>query len=282
MHLSSILKEYGVDIEKTKLIRHPLSKADVRVVYEKGMIEYYQSCQSKNCYDNCEFVASFVGITGNESKFIGLYKIVDVIEGSDVKRRMPKGYPYPDHFSEPNRYYVMEKQDRMSDMENKLIISWGGSPRAWFQWAKKDKEVLSIASRDDIPFPGYEDVVLSYSELESIVNGDIRYQKWREALSNVNGVYLICDTKRNKQYIGTTYNDIGILGRWTDYVRTHDGGDVGIKSHLDKYPDAFSNFQFTILRVLQKPISSIEATEAESLYKRKLCTRNEEYGLNKN
>lgn len=33
MHLSSIFKEYGVDIEKTKLLRHPLNKEDVRDVY---------------------------------------------------------------------------------------------------------------------------------------------------------------------------------------------------------------------------------------------------------
>ena len=30
MHLSSILKEYGVDIKKTKLVRHPLNKTDIR------------------------------------------------------------------------------------------------------------------------------------------------------------------------------------------------------------------------------------------------------------
>ena len=74
MHLSSILKEYGVDIKKTKLVRHPLNKTDIRDVYERGMIEAYQSSQSKNCFDNCKYIASFVGTTGTEAKFIGLYE----------------------------------------------------------------------------------------------------------------------------------------------------------------------------------------------------------------
>lgn len=29
MYLLSIFKEYGIDIEKTKIVRHPLNKQDV-------------------------------------------------------------------------------------------------------------------------------------------------------------------------------------------------------------------------------------------------------------
>jgi hypothetical protein len=282
MHLSSILKEYGVDIKKTKLVRHPLNNADIRDVYEKGMIEYYQSCQSKNCFDNCKYIASFVGTTGTEAKFIGLYEIIDTLEGAEVQKRMPKEYPYPDHFGENHIYYVMRKLDVMSDMENKLFIDWGKGALAWFQWADNDKEVLSIASREEIPFPGYEALILSYSELSNIVDGDVRYQKWRDALSNVNGIYLICDTVRHKQYIGSTYNDIGILGRWTEYKKTRHGGDIGIKNLLNQYPDAYNDFQFTILRVLPNPISMNEAIQIEILYKDKLRTIKTEYGLNLN
>ena len=282
MHLSSIFKEYGVDIEKTKLVRHPLNKPDIRRVYEKGMIEPYQATQSKNCFDNCRYIASFIGTAKTEAKFIGMYEITDTITGPKVKEYMPEGYPYPEHFDDEHIYYVMKKMEVMSDMENKLIIDWGKGALAWFQWAENDKEVVSIASRDEISFPGYEALVLSYSKLADIVDGDIRYLKWKEALENVNGIYLICDTKQNKQYIGSTYNDIGILGRWTDYVKTLDGGDIGIKEHLKTYPDAYLDFQFTILKVLPKPISINEATQVESLYKEKLCTRNLIYGLNRN
>ncbi len=39
MHLSSIFKEYGVEISQTKLVRHPLNKQDVKDIYNRGMIE---------------------------------------------------------------------------------------------------------------------------------------------------------------------------------------------------------------------------------------------------
>ena len=281
MHLSSIFKEYGVNIENTKLVRHPLNKEDVKDIYNRGMIESYQSTQGKNCFDNCKYIAAFMGTNKTEAMFIGMYEIEGSLTGENAKKMMPEGYPYPEHF-EDHIYYIMKKLDVMSDMEKKLIIEWGQATRSWFQWASNDKEVLSISNRDEIEFPGYEEVIIPYAELGHIVDGESRYRKWIDALKNVNGIYLICDTKKNKQYVGSTYNDDGILGRWTEYYKTHHGGDVDIKAHLKKYPDAYYDFQFTILRVLPKNVTDKEAINIESLYKNKLCTRNPDYGLNKN
>ena len=286
MHLSSIFKEYGVDTKNAKIVRHPLNKADIQDVYDRGMIEAYQASQSKNCFDNCQYIASFVGTMKTEAKFIGFYKIDGFVDGDAVRQYMPEDYPYPEHFDKNHWYYKMKKLTVMEDLVDRLIIDWGKSTLSWFQWAENDKEVLSIASREEIPFPGYESFIKSYSELAEIISavdgGNDRYRKWREALSNVNAIYLICDTKHNKQYIGSTYSDEGVLGRWTNYIKTKDGGDVGIKEHLKKYPDAYLDFQFTILKILPKPISIDEATQVESLYKNKLCTRNKDYGLNRN
>ncbi len=281
MHLSSIFNEYGVDINKTKILRHPLSKSDISEVYAKGMIEAYQSTQSKTSFKECKYIASFIGSeTGSEATFIGLYEVINYFSGDRVKKMMPEGYPYPEHFDNTHTYYEMKKLDIMSDLDNKLIISWP-SPISWAQWARNDKEVLSIASREEISFPGYEAVILKYSQLGDVISNP-RYRKWNEALSNINAIYLICDSKNGKQYIGSTYGKQGLLGRWTEYYKTKDGGDVKIKEHLKSYPDAFIDFQFTILRVLQKPITINEAVEIESLYKDKLLTRNAIYGLNDN
>ena len=125
-------------------------------------------------------------------------------------------------------------------------------------------------------------MILSYTDLFEVIYGGEKYQKWRDALSNVNGIYLICDVGRNKQYIGSTYNQEGILGRWKNYIDSHHGGDKELMAHLKEYPDAYKDFQFTILRILPKTVTDKEATMIESLYKRKLNTRNLEYGMNLN
>lgn len=284
MRLSAILKDYGLNLEETKLVRHPLNKKDVRDVYAKGglsFVEAYQSSQSKRVFDNCKYIVTFMGTVGTQSRFVGVYKILEMIDGPKVREYMPVGYPYEEHFDENHVYYRMERTDIMIDLVNRLIIDWP-SPRSWFNWASTEKEVLSILSSEEIEFPGYENLILTYNELSNIVDGDERYKKWADALSNVNGIYLICDTKNNMQYVGSTYNDEGILGRWTNYIHTLDGGDVGIKAHLQKYPNAYLDFQFTILRILPKPIEMKAAVEIETLYKRKLGTRNEISGLNRN
>ncbi len=284
MKLSTILKDYGLSIEETKLVRHPLNKKDVNEVYSKGgvgFLEAYQSSQSKRIFDNCIYIVTFIGTVGTQSRFVGVYKILGIIDGPKVRDYMPEGYPHEEHFDNNHVYYQMERTDIMEDLVNRLIIDWP-SPRSWFNWASTEKEVLSILSTDEIEFPGYENLILTYTELSYIIDGDARYQKWREALSNVNGVYLICDTKHGMQYVGSTFNYEGILGRWTNYVRTLDGGDVGIKAHLKKYPEAYLDFQFTILRILPKPIEMKAAVDVETLYKKKLGTRNEISGLNKN
>ena len=45
---------------------------------------------------------------------------------------------------------------------------------------------------------------------------------------------------------------------------------------------AYYDVQFTILRILPKNVADKEAIRVESIYKNKLCTRNPEYGLNRN
>lgn len=273
MHLSSIFKEYGIDIDSTKLVRHPLNKEDIAEIYEKNLLEDYQASQSKNCFDNCKYIASFVGTNGTEALFFGLYEIKGSISGPCVKQKMPSDYPYPDHFDENHIYYEMEKLDILKDLEKKLVIQWGKSTLSWFQWANNDKEIISIMDRSIIEFPGYDELIVPYSDLGEILNEvNSEYSKWRDALKNVNGIYLICDTKHNKQYIGSTYNGEGILGRWSNYYRTKHGGDEGLKDHLKKHPDAYLDFQFSILKILPNLISPAEAIKIENLYKNKLCT----------
>lgn len=278
MHLSSILNEYGIDIEHSKIVRHPLTRSEIKQVYDMGMIDIYQSLQSQYVYKDCKYIISFVGTVKTEAKFIGVYEIFGVISGPDVKKYVPEDYP----LGLDRIIYQTKKLDVMGDLDNRLIIDWGRATQKWCQRASTDKKVLSIASRDLIPFPGYESLIVSFSELEAIVMEDERYEKWRDALRNVNAIYLICDTKRNKQYIGSTYNDNGVLGRWSSYYYTHDGGDIEIGNHLNQFPLAYLDFQYTILKVLPNSVSSVEAIQFESLYKNKLCTRNKDYGLNDN
>ena len=287
MKLLSILGEYDIDIQNTKIIRHPYNKPDVKKIYDAGYIESYQCEQGNAVFDNCKYILAFLGTSNTNAIFIGCYEIGRRYEGEDKKKMMPLGFPFPEYF-EHGYYYEMVKTDIMSDLEKRLVIDWGKSTRSWHQWASNNKDVIAIYSprnmREVKEFKSYEETVLSFSELQTIVNDPVTYEDWYLSLKNVNGVYLICDTVGDKLYIGSTYNDEGIWGRWKCYIETHDGGDEGIKELLaeKENKNAYLHFQFSILRTLSKTVLPEEAISIENLYKKKLHTKNGKYGLNQN
>ena len=96
-------------------------------------------------------------------------------------------------------------------------------------------------------FPGYEEVAISFGELEAIVRND--RPDWKAALESVKGVYLITDAKSGKQYVGSAYGDQGVWSRWEDYVKSGHGGNAEIRDWLrDRGLDyCRANFRFALL-----------------------------------
>ena len=130
-------------------------------------------------------------------------------------------------------------------------------------------------------FPGYDDIDLSFEELEALVrNGRA---DWMAALESIKGIYLISDTLTGKRYVGSAYGDQGIWSRWRDYVLSGHGGNAELRLLVTdpslKYCRA--NFRFALLenRSARTPDDTIQAREA--FWKRILLTRGEG-GLNRN
>ncbi len=72
-------------------------------------------------------------------------------------------------------------------------------------------------------FPGFEDIDLSFEELEALVRNS--RADWQGALGSVKGIYLVSDTKMRKRYVGSAYGEHGIWARWCEYVATGHGGN---------------------------------------------------------
>ena len=84
-------------------------------------------------------------------------------------------------------------------------------------------EILSTAYDGD-EFPGYENIRLSFSQLETIIRN--KRSGWLDALRNQKAVYLITDTSNGKMYVGSATAQYGmLLQRWTilPFVRQTDG-----------------------------------------------------------
>ena len=129
-------------------------------------------------------------------------------------------------------------------------------------------------------FSGYENLILSYRELKEIVENQSVYSEWHTALSSVNAIYLIVDRTTGKQYVGSAYGEGGLLGRWSYYVSTLHGGNKLMKELICCYPERYQDFQFSILQILPKTLTSNEIIDLETLYKRKLLSF--KFGMNDN
>ena len=87
-------------------------------------------------------------------------------------------------------------------------------------------------------------------------------------LKDVNCIYCILDTSNGKQYVGSTYNKQGILGRWSQYAATGHGGDLDLEKKGENY--CKTNLKWSILETLPLDISAHDAIERETLWKEKL------------
>ena len=130
-------------------------------------------------------------------------------------------------------------------------------------------------------FPGFEDIDLSFEELETLVRND--RPDWKAALENVKGIYLINDTRTGKSYVGSAYGDQGIWSRWSAYVASGHGGNVELRALVtDPTLDyCRANFRFALLEHRSNRTPDDAILSREAFWKRILFTRGEQ-GLNRN
>lgn len=162
----------------------------------------------------------------------------------------------------------------LSDLVGRLVIQWA-SPRAWWVNGTTGQKypVIEVADVEPEPFPGFDHLIVGFDRLQAVIS-DPRYAAWRTALSSVIGIYLITDLSDGRQYVGKADGNETLLRRWTAYAANGHGGNVELKKRER------SNFQFSVLRVLDPSTAGADVNAVESHYKTALGTRT--HGLNKN
>lgn len=172
------------------------------------------------------------------------------------------------------RTFDLAVSDHMAELQNRLVIEWR-SPRAWRINGPTAAayEVMEISDAEPIPFPGFDRLVLDYTQLQAVMR-EHRYASWRTALSSVLGIYLITDTLDGRQYVGKADGAENIRQRWAAYATNGHGNNVELRN-LDP-----SNFRFSLLRVFDPATPTRSINEAESHFKAALGTRR--HGLNRN
>lgn len=134
---------------------------------------------------------------------------------------------------------------------------------------------------DGDDFPGYDNVRLSYSQLESVLSKGKR--DWTSALENQKAVYLITDKSNGKMYVGSATSDRGmLLQRWSQYISNGHGGNKELAEIVREKGFEYikQNFQYSILENYNAKVDDHIILGRESWWKEALQTR--AFGYNSN
>ncbi|KQV76999.1 hypothetical protein ASC61_01935 [Aeromicrobium sp. Root344] len=185
-----------------------------------------------------------------------------------------------DERTETNRRFDLSAMPLLEALQNRLVVDWT-TPIRWHRRGVLAAEfrVLEIADPQVIPFPGFDNVRLTYSELRRMID-DPHYSRWHSALSAVKGIYLIADSSNGMQYVGKADGAQGIFGRWKAYAGDGHGGNVALKDLDNLDLTHREHFVFSILRVFGPEATQKQILNAEAHFKDALLSR--DYGYNEN
>lgn len=272
---NTLLEQNEIEPGDVRLIRHKDRRAEKGRnpfelwLYDTESFEKYQSIQGIDgeVKLNSRYWASFVGSNTGETIFVGLYEVIshNVLD-KDEKRPHMEGY---DKAGTCNKYMLI-KLELFSEYEGKLIIDWGLGDRAWVQRAdRQNKQIIEFRREYEEPnFPGFSEFTCKLSDIESLPSS------WISILKSVKGIYILTCPRTKEQYVGSAVGSDGIWGRWLNYSKNGNGGNIALKSREP------SDYQVSILEIAGTTMTDNDILKKESIWKEKLKSR--EMGLNRN
>lgn len=289
--LNRLWAEDGINLSRLVVFRHrpwepALNKVfDWLVAERRDLFDCYQSTHAQRteaALMKATHVASFIRYRPKQALFVGLYEIVDRTERAAeecVARPLHQelmslgmgGFKATEG-RESAIEFTMRDTGWHSDWSQRLVIDWPGLERSWYRWA--DRNSFPIAAITEEPMlvsrmPDWHNLTLDWTQLEFLPS------RWRAALAEWRGIYLIIDQSDGRQYVGSAYGRENILQRWREYSRTGHGGNKHLRVRDPKH------FRFSILQRVSPDAPDADVIEIEQSWKSRLRTRHPD-GLNEN
>lgn len=269
---NDVLRSAGMDPGVVQLARHQDARVrgHIYAIWRSPggpeLVEEYQAVQDRERFDVGAYVASFAVTPPprKETLFIGLYHVGPVRRCEPGRREAITGIDVSGLYC-----YEMDRDHRLDEYKERLVVDWGPGARSWVQRAlRQPKRVLAIRDRKEPPFPGFSQFCVDVRDIPGL------YPGWQERLREVKGIYVLADKATGELYVGSAKGEDSLWGRLSDYARTGDGGNAGLKHRKG------AQYQVGVLQIVDQSLPDHSIEEIESWWKRKLMTR--ERGLNRN
>lgn len=294
MNLNDLLTGQGIDPAKVLLMRHRPTERELNKVLpwlaaeKPDVFNAYQQTQGAKLEKAMKglcgtgFVASFIGHAPGKALFVGLYGIGEATPLTheqywqvpayvEMKAFGMKGFRAQDSRG-AILWFDLALADFYAEWKGKLIVGWPGGERTW--WRRAHKNVMPVLavledSALDAAMPEWDRLDLNWDELAVLPT------RWRAALSQWRGIYLIFDKSDRRSYVGSAYGGENLLGRWTNYGASGHGGNKLLRAREP------ANFRFTILQRVSPDMDAGDVIRLEASWKDRLHTR-APLGLNEN
>lgn len=275
--LSELLISRGLSLDpnkkEVKMMRHEDGTLDIPLTdFSDRHFQEYQSYQEHKRLE-CDWLLSFIGWHRRQARFKGVFKVGRRIAPGE--RALSADFPCQGpsvSIMKRCYFYELERDTRFEDLEGRIIIDWPGIGQAYHLWFVECPVLEVLPQGYGEQFPGTYELLISYTKLRRMISDPDAYRDWEKQLSSVGGVYLITD-ENGFQYVGSASGRRGIWGRWSDYAAEPTGGNVALRNLLNKKPDAFLNFRYSILRTFDLDTPRNEAIRMEEHVKEKLGRR---------
>jgi hypothetical protein len=269
---------FGIEPKEVRLVRHGNKEIEVLDTFLNDTDKFmeYTAWQKSGKFGRAKYLAIFCPARSTTSLFLGIWEIEGKTENSDLKPShlsLLHRHGLPEMWFHNHDRYNLKLTSVMFSLSQRLVVEWGKSTVSWVQ--SKDKVVVQIKPVNSISeFTSYDSVLLSYSDLRKLITDIDSNVSWVNALSSVNGIYLIKYKKDGRLYVGSAYGKGGIFARWSAYAKTGHAGNKLLKD-LDPH-----QFEFSVLEISPSTMSADDVISRENRWKECLGTR--AFGLNDN
>ena len=289
MEFNDLLAKQGIDPKGVLALRHCPTEPELRKVLpwlaaeRPDTYNAYQQVQKvrvENAMQKADYVASFIGHEASKALFIGLYR-----RGKYRPLSWSQYWKVPANiemrafgmrgFEKGSRksvlWFDLTPTNFYKEWKGRLVVDWPPPDRSWWRWSDRNTITVSVIhphSLLDAEMPHWDELCLTWDELRVLP------QKWKAALRQWRGIYLIFDDSNAQGYVGSAYGSDNILGRWLNYAARGHGGNKELRRRDP------ARFRFSILQRVSPDMEPTDVIRLESSWKKRLHTR--ECGMNEN
>lgn len=204
----------------------------------EGRFKAWQEHQSQQNF-RCDEIISLIHLREDRWLFAGIYQVLGVKHRKDGDKSWYE--------------YGTREISGLDHLVGRVVVQFRKRFLATHLIGHKYIDKLMVAEIRDRrmrvrDFPGYNAINLSYRMLRTIVRKNM--PRWKEALTDVGGVYLVTDTRTGKHFVGCAHSGDTIWHQWVSFAINGHADIKSIRRLLGREPGDYQfNFQFSVLEV---------------------------------